>query len=85
MTAPVGRAQWKCKMLLCLFRELPLMNFMHLNFRLRLVIMAAQLKPFRQMDSHLEWQCARLLLVNHEWPLLFVGLFHSLSADKLAS
>lgn len=49
--------------------------------------MAEQLKPFRQMDSHLEWQCARLLLVHHEWPLLFVGhcLFHSLSADKLAS
>ena len=42
------------------------MNLMHLNFRLSLVVMAAQLEPFRQMDSHLERRWDGQLLVNHD-------------------
>lgn len=66
MTGLVGPAVWKCKKLLCLFGESVLMNFMHLNFSLSLVIMAVQLEPFRQMDSHLERQCDCLLLANRD-------------------
>ena len=66
MTAPVGPTVWKCKMLLCMFRESVLMNYMHLNFILRLVIMAAKLEPFRQMESHLERRCDCVVLVNHD-------------------
>lgn len=42
------------------------MNFLHLNCSLGVVIMAAQLEPFRQMDSHLEGQWDCLLLLNHD-------------------
>lgn len=52
---------------------------MHLHLGLSLVIMAVQLKPFRQMDSHLERRRVFLLLVTHDcycW-----SLFISLNTD----
>lgn len=59
-------AVWKYRMLLCLFGEAVLMNSLHLNLSLRLVIMVLQLEPFRQMDGHLERIFESLLLVNHD-------------------
>lgn len=50
----------------CLFRESVLINFVHLNFTPSIVIMAAQLEPFRQMDSHLEKQVDSLPSMNRD-------------------